>query len=65
MFDFTQPNYLYQNYMNSLMLNELLRNCKSDEERKKIKSYQEPSLSSVAIAFVLALAFCGIISLLT
>ena len=65
MFDFTQPNYMYQNYMNSLMLNELLRNCKSDEERKKIKSYQGHSLSSVTIAFVLALAFCGIISLLT
>jgi hypothetical protein len=56
---------MYQNYANNLMLNELLRNCKSDEERKKIKSYQGPSLSSVAIAFVLALAFCGIISLLT
>lgn len=65
MFDFTQPNYLYQNYENGLMLNELLINCKSDEERKKIKTYQEPSLSSVAIAFVLSLAFCGIISLLT
>jgi len=63
--DFTQPNCMYQNYVNNLMLNELLRNCKSDEERKKIKSYREPSLSSVAIAFVLALAFCGIISLLT
>lgn len=65
MFDFIQPNCMYQNYVNNLMLNELLRNCKSDEERKKIKSYQGPSLSSVAIAFVLALAFCGIISLLT
>ena len=65
MFDFTQPNYMYQNYVNNLIQNELLRNCKSDEERKKIKSYQEPSLSSVAIAFVLAFAFCGIMSLLT
>jgi len=65
MFDFTQPNYMYQNYMNSLMLNELLINCKSDEERKKINSYQGHSLSSVAISFALALVFCGIISLLT
>jgi len=66
MFDFTQPNYLYQNYENNLILRNALKKCKTEEEKENvIRSYQGANLFAKLVSFILAVAVCGILSLLS
>ena len=61
MIDFTQPNYKYHHYLNGLMLENLLRDCKTEEQKNEVMKNQGVSLSQIFEAFALALVFCGII----
>ena len=68
MFDFTSTNYMYESYENDLILRDALRDCKSEEEKDRvIKQFMggTPVLSVLTMlsAFIVALIFCGIISL--
>ena len=68
MFDFTSTNYMYESYENDLILRDALRDCKSEEEKDRvIKQFmgETPVLSVLTMfaAFIVALVFCGIISL--
>lgn len=68
MFDFTSTNYMYESYENDLILRDALRDCKSEEEKDRvIKEFMggTPVLSVLTMfaAFIVALIFCGIISL--
>ena len=69
MFDFTQSDYMYQNYENNMVLRDALRDCKTEEEKEEVlKEFRAMPflLMFVMIAsFIVALIFCGIISILT
>ena len=67
MFDFTQPNYLYQNYENNLILRNALRDCKTEKEKeevlKEFRAMQFLLMLVMIASFIVALLFCGIISI--
>lgn len=67
MFDFTQSDYMYQNYENNMVLRDALRECKTEKEKEEVlKEFRAMPflLMLVMIAsFIVALLFCGIISI--
>ena len=69
MFDFTQSNYMYQDYENDMVLRDALRDCETEEEKEEVlKEFTAMPflLMLVMIAsFIVALIFCGIISIFT
>lgn len=66
MYDFTQPNYfLHQRLEEDLVLRDMLRDCKTEEERREaITRYQGMTLFALLISFLIAVVICGIITLL-
>lgn len=69
MFDFTQSDYMYQDYENDMVLRDALRDCKTEKEKEEVlKEFRAMPflLMLVMIAsFIVALIFCGIISIFT
>ena len=69
MFDFTQSYYMYQDYENDMVLRDALRDCKTEKEKEEVlKEFRAMPflLMLVMIAsFIVALIFCGIISIFT
>ena len=64
MFDFTSPNYLYEEYGNIFILRDFLRDCKTDEEKEQaIKVFQKYSLRTFLIALILGLLVYAIVAI--
>ena len=63
MYDFTQPNYMYQLIEHEMIVNSALRDCKIEEEKQEvIMGSQGAQLIITLLSFVAGLIACGIIS---
>lgn len=65
MFDpFTPRNYMYGEYENHFILNDFLRDCKTDEEKKEvIKVFKKFSVLTLVVGLILGFLFCAAVSL--